>query len=222
MFKDAGETGSGDAVFATAPVITTPVFGDGTNNSHVEADGTLVFAGAGTVYEDLRVPMTSTKLGGSKDPGFEVFIANGGSQGVFAYVFDKISEEELYFAVQIPHSWKIGSTIFPHVHWGVKTVPAGGTTVRWGLEYTVVDIDGVFSAPVIVYTTATDPVTQYKHILSGMTHITMAGITSVSAMMLCRVFRDVANDTFNADASLFEFDFHYEIDTVGSRQPTSK
>jgi hypothetical protein len=222
MFKDAGETGSGDAVFATSPVITLPVFGTATNNSKVEADGTLVFSGTGTVYEDLRVPVTSVKTGGAKDPGFALFLANGASQGVFAYHFDKTAEEELFFAVQIPHSWKIGSPINPHVHWSVITVPAGGTTVRWGLEYTVVDIGGVFSAPVIIYTTATDPVTRYKHLLSGFSDIVMTGVTGVSAMILCRVFRDVANDNFDADAALLEIDFHYEIDTVGSRQPTTK
>jgi len=36
-------------------------------------------------------------------------------------------------------------------------------------------------------------------------------------MLLCRVFRDVANDDFDDDAFLFEIDFHYQIDSLGSR-----
>ena len=49
-----------------------------------------------TRYEDLRVPVTATKAGGSKEPGFIQVKDNGsGSQGVFAYAFDKTAEQEL-------------------------------------------------------------------------------------------------------------------------------
>jgi hypothetical protein len=173
-------------------------------------------------WDDLRVPMTSTKLGGSKDPHFALFLANGGSQGVFAYHFDKASEEELYFSVQLPHGYALHTDIQPHVHWSVITAPAGGTTVRWGLEYTWADINGVYSAPLIIYTTATDPVTRYKHILSSFSDIDGSSIGVVSSMLLCRIFRDVANDNFDEDAALLEIDFHYQSDTIGSRLPSSK
>lgn len=198
------------------------VVGSYDNNVSIDNQGRRVMNGTATVWEDLRVPMTASKLGGSHDPGFALFIANGASQGVFSYDFDKTTEEELYFAVQMPHSWKIGSTIHPHVHWGVKTAPAGGTTVRWGLEYTWQSINGVFAAPTIIYTTATDPVTQYKHLLNEFTDIAGTGITGVSSMLLCRIFRDVANDNFDDDASLFEFDIHYEMDTDGSNEEYAK
>ena len=197
-------------------------FGDETNYVEINPSGELTLQGTATVWEDLRVPMTSTKAGGSKDPGFSIFRKNGASQGVFTYQFDKTAEEELYFAVQFPHSYKLGTTIEPHVHWAVITSPAGGTTVRWGLEYTWVDINGVFAAPTIIYTTATDPVTQYKHILSSFTNISGTGITGVSSMMLCRIFRDVANDNFDDDAALLEIDFHYEQDTLGSKTSSAK
>jgi len=41
-------------------------------------------------------------------------------------------------------------------------------------------------------------------------------------MLLCRVFRDIANDNFDDDAALFEIDFHYEIDALGSKEETTK
>jgi hypothetical protein len=41
-------------------------------------------------------------------------------------------------------------------------------------------------------------------------------------MILCRVFRDVANDNFGDDAALLEIDFHYESDAIGSRQALAK
>lgn len=210
------------AILITKADGTTAMLTFDTTNNIIYVDGEIVLNGTATVFEDLRIPMTASKLGGSKDPGFTLFRNKAGSQGVFCYQFDKVSEEELYFAVQLPHSYKLGSTIYPHAHWGVAGSVAGGTTVRWGLEYTWVDIDGTFAEPTIIYTTATDPVTQYKHRLNSFTDIAGTGITGVSSMMLCRVFRDVANDNFDGDAALFEIDFHYEIDTMGSKTPTAK
>jgi hypothetical protein len=216
---------SASAVIITGGSIVTELarFGTTVNNTHFETSGFMELSGSAIYWNDLRIPMTSTTFGGSKPPGFSVFRTTSGSlQGVFAHQFDKQIEEELYFQVQMPHGYKLGTNLHPHAHWSVITVPAGGTTVRWGLEYTFVDVNGVFLPPTIVYTTATDPVTQYKHRLSEFTEISGSSISTVSAMMSCRIFRDVANDNFDDDAALLEIDFHYQSDTLGSRQETAK
>ena len=43
-------------------------------------------------------------------------------------------------------------------------------------------------------------------------------------MMVCRLFRDAtdAADTYDADAVLLEFDVHYKVNMLGSREETSK
>jgi len=170
-----------------------------------------------TVWDDLRVPMTSTSKGGSKDPDFEVIRDNGSSsQGIFAEQFSNSTEQELYFVVQLPHNYKLGTNLHPHVHWLVDSAPAGGTTVRWGLEYSLVNIGDAMPESTIIYITAEDPVTQYKHILSEFPAIDCSSINNISTMLVCRIFRDVANDDFADDAALLEFDFHYEIDSIGS------
>lgn len=35
-------------------------------------------------------------------------------------------------------------------------------------------------------------------------------------MLCCRLFRDAANDDYGGDVAFLEFDFHYEIDSLGS------
>ena len=172
-----------------------------------------------TVWDDLRVPLSGTKVGSAKIPGFEVFRKDtaGTSQGVYCYQFDTTSEEELFFAVQLPHKYKLGTDLHPHIHWGVASTPAGGTTVRWGLEYSIANSFDVFPATEMLYTVTTDPVTQYKHHITEFGIISGSAIDDVSTMLLCRVFRDVANDDFAADAGAFEVDLHYEIDSLGSR-----
>lgn len=205
----------------------------GGNYIEVEADGTLEFKGNATVWDDIRVPVTSTKLGGSRDPGFTVFKTNGaGSQGVFIYWFDASIEEEIYFTVQMPHSWKEGTDILPHVHWIPSTTPDNTPTqqrVSWGLEYAWANIGDVFPTNTTVITNNTiyptdTELVQYKHYLTQLSDIVGTGKT-ISSMLVCRLFRNatsVAYDTYEHDAGLLEIDFHFEQDTIGSRSVTTK
>jgi hypothetical protein len=225
-------TGTPDKDFQI--VGTMKIGEDTTNFAEFESDGTLKLNGTATGWEDLRVAVTSTKLGGTKDPGFAVFKTNGaGSQGVFLYWFDAAAEEELYFVVQLPHSWA-RTAITPHVHWVPATnsdgVPAN-QTVEWGLEYTWANIGGVFSNTSIVYGKAHLPadadVVAGKHYVTNLTAITPGVGTQdgISSMIACRIFRnatDAVDDTYEQDAGLLEIDFHYEIDTIGSRTIGSK
>jgi len=183
-----------------------------------------------TVWDDLRVPVTSTKLGGSKDPGFAKVLDDGsGSQGVFSYLFDAGSEEELYFTCQLPHNWKRETSLHPHVHWFPTANGSAGQKVCWGLEYSVQKIGSVFGVSVIIYGDdvyhVIDPLIAKTHYLTSLTAISMVGIDSVSSMLVCRLFRDATGtggtDTYAADVALLEIDFHYEIDSLGSKDEYS-
>lgn len=175
------------------------------------------------LWADLLVPMTATKSGGSKDPGFEIFKTNGaGSQGVFLHWFDAASEEELYFSCQLPHCWN-KTALRPHVHWIPKTTADGtpaNQSVIWGLEYTWADIGAGFSNTSVVYTVFNYPedanVVAGKHYLSAFASIP-ATATGMSSMLICRVFRDATHDNYEHDAGLLEIDFHYQTDKAGSR-----
>ena len=181
----------------------------------------------------MRVPVNGVKLSGtgSNEPGFTVFKTNGsGSQGVFVYWFDASTEEEVYFACQMPHSWD-GGILHPHVHWTPKT-NADGTPaaqkVSWGLEYSWAGIGGDFANTAIVYGNAHQPtdanVVAGRHYLTEMDDITpTAGQKGISSMLVCRLFRNatsVADDTYEHDAGLMEFDFHYSSTRLGSREET--
>jgi hypothetical protein len=182
------------------------------------------------MWDDLRFSAESSKLGGAKDPGFAVFLTDGGtpaSQGVFIYWFDKATEEELFFAAQMPHSWKEGTDIEAHVHWvGKTTAPGAGTDVCWGMEYTWANINSVFPATTLIYgdeqsNGATETITANKHYLTELGTISGTGKT-LSSMLICRVFRDAAGvggtDDYDADAGLLEIDFHYQVDSFGSKE----
>jgi len=201
--------------------------GDPLNFTQIEQDGSLSLQGDATVFNDLLVPVTSTRRGGTKDPNFNILKNNGsGSQGVFTYWFDDSTEEELYFVVQMPHSWKEGSDIFPHVHWVTKT-DLGAAKVEWALEYTWVNVGDVFGNTVTI--SAFDPippvvpVTAYKHAITDLPTISSSGY-KISSMIMCRVYRNATsvNDTYTSKAGLLQIDFHYETDAMGSRTEYTK
>lgn len=176
-----------------------------------------------TVWEDLRFPITAVKLGGVNDPDFVQFTDNGeSSTGVFTLAFDKAAEEEVFFIVQLQHSYKLGTNLRPHIHWGPSVIDTGNCV--WGLEYTIANINDTFGNTNIINATQAGSGIVKKHQIVSFPEISGRDIDSVSSMLLCRLFRDATNelDTFNGDAYLFEVDLHYQIDTLGSRQEIKK
>ena len=98
--------------------------------------------------------------------------------------------------------------------------------VRWGLEYEWQNIAADFSATTTIYAEESMTDEADKHQMTAFAAITGTGKT-ISSMLVCRLFRNSshANDTYDngtALALLLEVDFHYELDTVGSRQITTK
>lgn len=174
-------------------------------------------------WDDIRVPVTSTKVGGASDPDFTVFKTNGaGSQGVFIYWFSNILEEELYFTLQFPHGWKEGTDIEPHVHWTPSTNGTG--TVSWGMEFTWANIGASFPNTSLIYGNITynkveGNLVAGDHYLTELPTITGTSKT-ISSMLVGRIFRDATEaglpDSYNQDAGLLEIDFHIQKDALGT------
>jgi len=183
-----------------------------------------------TVWDDIRVPVLSTKVPAAKNPGFEKVLDNGaGSQGIFTYLFDAATEEELYFTCQIPHSWKLGTDLHPHVHWMPVSNGSAGQVVSWGLEYSVAKVGVTFPVTTIMYgnvSMPTETLVVGRHYITDLGDIIMSGVDSVSPMLICRVFRDATGaggtDSYADDAALIEIDFHFEADTLGSNEEYAK
>ena len=190
-----------------------------TNYTAIEADGTLEFNGTATVFDDIRVPMSTVKRIGNSDPDWEIF-----KDSVYGLAFDASADQEVMFAVQIPHSWKLGTDLDAHVHWSPSNTNTGSVT--WKLVYTVANINGTFGTTDTLSVTDAGDGTALKHQYADIGDIDLSSYTAssdVSIMLMCRLFRDVDDgDDYNADAFLLEVDFHFEIDTAGSRTETTK
>jgi len=198
------------------------------NDMVVEADGTVKYLNNATVFDDLMVYPDATGKGGSNPPVWTLFKNNGsGSQGVYLWMFSASTEQEVYFTIQLPHGYKVGSNIFPHVHWTNTTGTPSGSDVVWSLEYTVTSIGGTFSNTTIIDATniigAITPSGTGQHVISSFPSISGAGL-GISTIIVCRLYRNVnnASDTFANSVGLLGFDIHYEKDTDGSRTEYTK
>lgn len=163
------------------------------------------------VYEDIRVNLTQAQLGPANNPGFDVF-----QSAVRAYHFDPDADEELFFNVQIPHGYKYGTDLEPHIHWTPTTTNTAA--VRWCLEYTLAELDGTFGASTTICVADDGDGTAYKHQIADLGNIDGSAIDTLSAVLVCRIYRDAddGTDLYTGDAAGLDVDFHYQVDTIGS------
>jgi hypothetical protein len=171
-------------------------------------------------WEDIRIAGANTRVGVTA-PAVGTF---GPSGSLRVLRFEQNHHDEIYFEIQMPHAWKEGSNIYPHVHWAPVSATAGN--VVWQLDYTWANPAGTFGAPATMTSDATAAGgTAWVHKISvlkdgsGNAYIAGAGKT-ISSMLVCRLHRDAGAgaDTLAADAAFLEFDIHYEVDGFGSRQ----
>lgn len=192
--------------------------GTSTDNITIDKTGHMTFNGAATVWDDVRVPANNLTTAGSNDPSKVKWKGN-----LITWAFDQSKMNQLFFEVQIPHGYKEGSDIYPHIHWRPLASAASATRVRWGLEYVWQNVgEEAPTNTTTIYTTEVMPsenLIGYKHYLSAFDAITGKG-KKISSCLSCRIFRDAANaaDDFAGDAGLIEIDFHIEMDTIGSNK----
>lgn len=166
-------------------------------------------------WDDLRLPGTNLR-GGVSAPAFTLF-----RNGIYLPGFAPNQTDEVHFTVQLPHAWKEGSMLLPHVHWTHNVAePSNDQGVIWKLEYTWANIHSTFEATSTIEgaaTWTTSPPAQYYHNITGMTDLDGTGHV-LSSQIIGRLYRDVTDerDTFDDLALLIELDFHYKIDGFGS------
>jgi hypothetical protein len=194
------------------------LIGDNGNTASFDSSGHLIFAGTAKPWEDLRIePIARTT--GANAPTFEQWFTNGaGSRGVYLYSFDDVaavSEKEIFFTMQMPHAWKEGSTIYPHVHWH----QSAATTPVFQMDYRWANIGAAAGS----FTTAYTMATKAMPYVNGTIHqisTAAAGIDgtgkTMSSILQIKLYRN--DSAYQGDCLVTSFDIHYEIDSMGSNE----
>ena len=161
-------------------------------------------------WTDLMVPDTQFRAG-TAAPTLTVFL--GGTR-VLAFS----SGDEVLFEVQMPHSWALGTALSPHIHLSFPNATAGQYV--FGLEYTIAKIGDVFPPTVSIETAITAaPGVANKHAVLALPSIDMAAFAGLSTMIVARLYRKTGvASAYPQTIFLLEFDYHYQMDTLGSTQ----
>jgi len=173
------------------------------------------------VWDDLRTPVNSSVKVAGKQPTETVY------RGGIVYEFSKVTDNQVAFNVQLPHSYKLGTDIEFHIHYAIPTsgAGAGAENIKWDFTHAWSDIGDSIPSETTVNTTLDmqnqSADTHYLGEIAGT--IDGSGIGGVSSMLICGLTRDVSvADNYNDVVYLLELDFHYQINTIGSRQEASK
>ena len=169
-----------------------------------------------TVWDDYVVPIVGANAAGIAPPTLVKVNDDGaGSTGVYYYSFAHNSEKEVFFTVQLPHRYKPGTAIRPHIHWGPTTTGTGG--VVWGLEYCISNRAVAAGNTVIIKATGQAPGALMTQVITSLPEI--AGTSMVESTLLnCRFFRASGDgaDTYGAGAVAMSFDVHFEVEKLGT------
>ncbi len=231
IFSLGGDVELTDGNLTTTGGITAgaSTFGDGgaTDYSQFEADGTLEFNGAATVWGDYVTPLGPNNWRGvANNPTLtQLFTDGAGSQGVYAFVFS--DGNEAIITIQMPHNWKEGTTIQPHIHFMCRTdvTPADNFGIEFEYNWANLGDDFAANSTLTTVDISTGVNTNNNHRLEA--NVTVAGIDgtgkTISSILLCRIKRVAADsDNYLGGIAILDFDVHYEIDTIGSRQELVK
>ena len=199
-------------------------FGDSTNNTQFESDGTIKFNGTATVWRDEMNELIGKKL---ESPASDITIDETSS----SLLFDDDSEVADYVMmnVQLNHDWKVGSSIYPHLHWrqGAAAYPNWLIQWRWQIQGQEETVSWQYrKVATHQFTWSAGTLNQISN-FGAITAPAGAGISDIVQFRLIRDCSDTStlygdSDPLAGDASAVNFDVHIECDTVGSRSEFSK
>lgn len=168
-----------------------------------------------TQYEDLRFPAV-----GINPPGAASDPARDNTDGRLS--FSSTVDNVIAIQVQMPHAWKEGTTIYPHVHWSPTSTGTGN--VVWRMRYKIADVNETFPPIWSEMTTvvAAGGVSDAHKIAEfGPLEMPEEHLSSMMLVLLSRVATD-SRDSYGDPAKLNEFDIHYAVNSLGSYEEYEK
>jgi hypothetical protein len=185
------------------------------NYTEAEADGTLHHVGDATVWKDIMFPMAPPKTTGAGNPSLVTW--NGSMRG-FSFA---VNDAHDFDPQEIEHDAKIGSTATWHIHF-VSRDNETERTVKYELEYAIEPESGAIPAPTTVsaeFTIAASTTVNTPQ-RGNITTFVIPGIAKLAYARITRIASSGAEPT--TDPVVSGLHFHYELDTIGSREILTK
>jgi len=197
-------------------VVGTAMFGEDTTNfTKFESDGTMVMNGTATVWEDLNFDPDRSGGAVATRPD-EVTINNN-----FYSEFTSANNQLCGSAQEIPHEYKLSSTLYPHIHIFLKGGESAGTTgVTFTLYWQLRQSTGTTTGSVpLSATSAQLGTTAGANVYTIYDATGFAGSAELGGQLALTIAR-TGGDA--GDIVVTTYGVHYEIDTIGSRTVSTK
>lgn len=196
-------------------------FGSSSDYTQIDASGHLTMAGAATVFDDV-LPSSVTVGGGANAPAFTAY---NGNLRAYEFVGSGPTQKDIHMGFQLPHWYKEGSEVFPHLHLYVPNDGSGGA-IKFYCEFTWTNVNGVEGSTATysgTLTIAAGAGNLHKILAINSSAFSGSGKT-ISSMLSCRFYRDPADaaDTFGSSVWLKSADVHAEKDAMGSNTEYGK
>jgi len=179
-------------------------------------------------WEDMRIVPGAFTFPGAADPVLDSWQPGGSGTTFMVYVFAK--NDYVNATCQIPHTYKQGSDLKPHIHWTPRNrgVSENGNNVGWKVDYSIANPDGTFGPSITVDLQDTCNGVNHRHEITRSGIISGTGI-QISSILQLKIYRSDtgADDTWAGTIAsqlpaLLEFDIHFEINELGSEQELIK
>jgi hypothetical protein len=171
-----------------------------------------------TQWNDIIMSAVNLRTGNTP-PTFAAF-----QNGVYGYEFINAQSDELHGAFELQHGYKEGTNLDVHVHWSPTNTNTGNCV--WNFEYTIANVAGTFGATTTLVTAGgadlgSGVINSHIYHDIGTISGTVPATIHIGAICAFRVSRP-AGDAFTGDAFLHSIGIHYQCDTIGSANETSK
>lgn len=193
-------------------------FGGTSGNTSFESDGTLLMAGAATVWTDIDFPII-IRTTGTNIPVISAF------QGNLTSPKWQVNDYAVAEGQELVHSWKEGTEVFWHVHVFTSVQDATDRYVKFEVEYTwgnfntTLPANAIITSPDLLIPANTAPI---HHLIFSIGSFTPTG-GKIGAHVKARLKRVASTGTApSADVFCEMLQLHIESDTIGSRAITTK
>lgn len=169
-----------------------------------------------TTWKDVFFPMSPPKTTGAGNPTLVTW--NGNLRG---YSF-AVNDAHDFDPQEYPHDAEEGATATWHLHWISRTNVAAIRTVKFSLEYSLEPDTGAYSAPVTALIEYSIPANTPVN-MPFRTDISTVVMGKINRQMWARLQRIASSGTEPAtDPVITGLHYHYELNSPGSRQITTK
>lgn len=183
--------------------------------------------GGKSLFEELSAIAAAIRRGES-DPLYRILTAQFHSFGttgtgnligtVATRTFADAAVQEAFFGVFFDLGWVQASDVVPQICWAPGSAAAGN--VNWGLEYAVIQPNGIAATATLTAAVAT-PGVAGQFTLTELATISTAS-RPIRSVLLCRLFRDGVVDSYNGVVHLLHLGFRTQVNGTGAVYPEAK